>query len=109
MSWPLNYRLPANAIMWTLFWAGRTVTPDFHIQGQNVQDYLQGRYFDAVEQVASRVRMLPHVIGFDVLNEPGLGWLGQPLSTWAGPPIPVRRSPLAALAVARGEADGRCR
>ncbi|WP_039048916.1 glycoside hydrolase family 5 protein [Comamonas thiooxydans] len=104
MSWPLNYRLPANAIMWTLFWAGRTVTPEFHIQGQNVQDYLQGRYFDAVEQLASRVRTLPHVIGFDVLNEPGLGWLGQPLSTWAGPPIPgPALSPLAALAVARGK------
>lgn len=103
MSWPLNYRLPANAIMWTLFWAGRAVTPDFHIQGQNVQDYLQGHLLDAVEQVARRVRAMPHVIGFDVLNEPGLGWLGQALSAGDGSPMPgPALSPLAALAIARG-------
>ncbi|MCY1215897.1 hypothetical protein D9M68_121110 [compost metagenome] len=103
MSWPLNYRLPANAIMWTLFWAGRALTPDFRIQGQNVQDYLQGRFFDAVDQVARRVCALPHVIGVDILNEPGLGWLGQPLSAPAGPRLPGPVvTPLAALSIARG-------
>ncbi|MGZ5934847.1 MAG: cellulase family glycosylhydrolase, partial [Rhizomicrobium sp.] len=33
MSWSSNYRLPANAIMWTLFFAGRDMTPDFKIDG----------------------------------------------------------------------------
>ena len=33
MSWARNYRMPANAIMWTLFWAGKHVTPDFLIDG----------------------------------------------------------------------------
>ncbi|WP_416051550.1 cellulase family glycosylhydrolase [Cupriavidus basilensis] len=103
MSWPLNYSLPANAIMWTLFWAGRSLTPDFCIQGQNVQDYLQGRFFDAVEQMAQCLRALPHVIGFDILNEPGLGWLGQSLSTLDGPHLPGPAvAPLAALSLARG-------
>ncbi|KDP85525.1 hypothetical protein CF70_013290 [Cupriavidus sp. SK-3] len=103
MSWPLNYRLPANAIMWTLFWAGRTLTPEFCIQGQNVQDYLQGHFFDAVEQMALRLRALPHVIGFDILNEPGLGWLGQSLATHDGPHLPGPAvTPLAALSLARG-------
>ena len=27
MSWVRNYRMPANAVMWTLFWAGEQVTP----------------------------------------------------------------------------------
>ncbi|MGT2493340.1 hypothetical protein ACU4GD_29790 [Cupriavidus basilensis] len=57
MSWPLNLPLARKrAIMWTLFWAGRTLTPEFCIQGQNVQDYLQGHFFDAVEQMALRLR-----------------------------------------------------
>ncbi len=44
MSWASNYRLPANGIMWTLFFAGGEATPDFTIEGRNVQDYLQEHY-----------------------------------------------------------------
>jgi len=103
MSWPLSYRLAANGIMWTLFWAGRRLTPDFRIAGRNVQDYLLEHFLGAAEQIALRVRDLPHVIGFDMLNEPGLGWLGQALSTDRGLPLPGPVvTPLAALATARG-------
>jgi len=111
MSWGSNYRLPANGIMWTLFWAGRTITPAFNIDGQNIQDLLQGAYLGAMDQVARRVADLPNVLGFDTLNEPGTGWIGERLSyrhlgpspenpVWArvGPAL----SPLDALAVARG-------
>ncbi|MBI1239011.1 MAG: cellulase family glycosylhydrolase [Alphaproteobacteria bacterium] len=80
MTWSDNYRLPANAIMWTLFFGGATFTPDFMIDGRNVQDYLQGHYVGALTAVAERVKHLPHVIGFDSLNEPGTGWIGQQLS-----------------------------
>ena len=80
MSWATNYRMPANGILWTLFWAGRTVTPAFRIDGLNVQDYLQQHLLNAMSAVAARVAAMPHVIGFDSLNEPGTGWLGQPLS-----------------------------
>ncbi len=79
MSWSSNYRLPANAIMWTLFFAGRDITPQFAIEGRNVQDYLQDHYIGAMRQVALRVKDMPHVIGFDTLNEPGEGWIGEPL------------------------------
>jgi len=80
MSWGSNYRLPANGIMWTLFWAGLAVTPDFRIDGVNVQDYLQGHYLGAMDQVARRLSDMPHILGFDTLNEPSLGWVGQPIA-----------------------------
>lgn len=111
MSWGSNYRLPANGIMWTLFWAGRTVTPDFRIDGINVQDYLQGHYLGAVDQVARRLAAMPHVLGFDSLNEPSLGWAGQPIAyrhlapSDANPERPrigPALAPLDAIAMARG-------
>ena len=111
MSWGSNYRLPANAIMWTLFWGGRTFTPDFQVEGRNVQDFLQGHYLGAIDAVAGRLKAMPNVLGFDTLNEPGLGWLGQALShrhlaPTADDPTPPRAgaalSPLDSLAIARG-------
>jgi Cellulase (glycosyl hydrolase family 5)/Glycoside hydrolase family 5 C-terminal domain len=111
MSWVRNYRMPANAIMWTLFWAGEHLTPQCRINGVNVQEYLQSHLLGAMTQVAQRVKGMPHVLGFDSMNEPGVGWLGQSLSPkWidgarqlgnSALPGPVW-SPLEALAVARG-------
>lgn len=111
MSWASNYRRPANGILWTLFWGGRNFTPDFHVQGINVQDFLQSHLLGAMDAVAQRVKSLANVIGFDSLNEPGTGWLGQALSAAPSPvgqkvPMPALPglvwSPLQALAVARG-------
>lgn len=104
MIWHRNYRLPANGIMWTLFWAGNRVVPDFRIAGMPAQDWLQEHFFNAAMALARELRDMPHVIGFDMLNEPGLGWLGQPLSQprrdqrLPGPAL----TPLDALAIARG-------
>jgi hypothetical protein len=80
MVWSSNYRLPANGVMWSLFWGGRTFTPEFEIDGVNIQDHLQGCYLGAMDAVAERVAGLANVIGFDSLNEPGIGWVGLPLS-----------------------------
>jgi hypothetical protein len=111
MSWSSNYQLPANGIMWTLFWGGRLFTPQFKIDGQNVQDFLQGHYLGAMGEVARRLKDLPNVLGFDTLNEPGLGWLGEPMTyhhtaATATRPEPPRAgaapSPLDCLAIASG-------
>lgn len=111
MGWARNYRMPANAIMWTLFWGSRQITPAFLIDGLSASDFLQTHFLGAMAQVAKRVAHMPHVIGFDSLNEPGLGWLGQGLSPAMvngqrqniGPPMPgVMWSALDALAVAAG-------
>ena len=80
MSWGRNYQMPANGICWTAFFAGRAFTPQWRIDGRNVQDLLQGAYLGAMRAVAEAVKDQPHVIGFDTLNEPGRGWIGQPLS-----------------------------
>jgi hypothetical protein len=112
MSWGQNYRMPANAIMWTLFWASKQFTPRFLIEGVPVSDYLQNHLLGAMAQVAQRVAHMSHVIGFDSLNEPGLGWLGQTLSPVlqadgkrqpSGLPVPgLTWSALDALAAAAG-------
>ncbi|MDY6943761.1 MAG: cellulase family glycosylhydrolase [Pseudomonadota bacterium] len=80
MSWASNYGLAANGILWTLFFGGRDFAPQFTIDGKNVQDYLQGHFFGAQAAVAERVAHMPHVMGFDVLNEPSAGWIGRPMS-----------------------------
>lgn len=104
MCWSSNYGLAANGIMWTLFFGGRHVVPDFVVGGRNVQDVLQGAYLDCVREIARRVSHLPHVIGFDTLNEPSVGWLDRGLEEYAqrfrrpGPAI----SPLCGLAAASG-------
>ncbi|WP_411341253.1 cellulase family glycosylhydrolase [Sphingopyxis sp. J-6] len=111
MSWGSNYRLPANGIMWTLFWAGQRITPDCLIDGVNVQDYLQRHYLGAMNEIARRLADMPHVIGFDTLNEPSLGWAGQPIAyrhlapSDANPERPrigPALAPLDAIAMARG-------
>lgn len=84
MSWPLNYRMPVNGILWTAFFAGATFTPDWKIDGVNVQAWLQDHYCGAMRALAQRVRELPNVIGFDSLNEPGLGWIGRKMTQRAG-------------------------
>ena len=113
MSWSQNYRLPANGIMWTLFFAGRDFAPSLMIDGQNVQDYLQAHYRGCLVEIAKRIKDLPNVIGFDTLNEPGTGFIGQSLSyqhvapsdenTRIAVPGPAW-SALDGLAVARGVA-----
>jgi hypothetical protein len=111
MTWAKNYRMPANAIMWTLFFCGDVFVPDFKIEGRTAQDYLQSHYIGAMREVAKRVKGMPHVLGFDTLNEPGTGWTGQALSyrhteRSADHPDPVRPGPawsaLDGLLVARG-------
>ncbi len=102
MSWGGNYRMPANAIMWTLFFAGPQLAPLARIEGRNIGDFLQNHYLGAMRAVADRVADLPHVIGFDTLNEPGSGWIGQQLEARRGLLRGPAWSPLDALAVASG-------
>ncbi len=50
--------------------AGREVYPHYTIEGKNVQDYLQDSYANAWRQIAKRVKDLPNVLGYDLMNEP---------------------------------------
>ncbi|MHA1488356.1 MAG: cellulase family glycosylhydrolase [Promethearchaeota archaeon] len=77
MHWPSNSIKFANGTMWTLFFGGKDFAPSCKINGKNIQDYLQGHYFGAIKEIATRVKEYPNVIGFDSLNEPNQGWIEQ--------------------------------
>lgn len=98
MSWARNYRMPANGIVWTAFFAGALLTPDWLVEGENVQHYLQRHYLGAMAALAERLADNMAVIGFDTLNEPNPGWVGQAMSApqlaaSREAPTPVRAGP----------------
>ncbi len=104
MSWGWNYRMPGNAIPWTLFFGGNAFAPGHRIEGEPAQDWLQARYLGAMRAVAERMKDQDHVLGFDTLNEPSLGWIGRKLSERVGPPQRGPAwSPLDGIKVAGGE------
>lgn len=76
MIWPSNATKLAAATMFTLFFAGNDLAPETLVAGEPVQEYLQRHYIDAVKQVAARLRDLPHVVGYDTMNEPLPGYVG---------------------------------
>jgi len=80
MAWPRNFNLAPNKIMWTLFFAGNDFAPDFLIDGVKAQDYLQGHFIKCQVEVAKRLKKMPHVLGFDIINEPNMGFVGAPMS-----------------------------
>ncbi|MFT4980051.1 MAG: hypothetical protein ACI8S6_005963, partial [Myxococcota bacterium] len=109
MSWTWNYQMPANGILWTLFFAGDRLAPGHRIDGEGAGSFLRRHFFAAQQALAERLASQPWVIGFDVLNEPSRGWIGRSLTErpdrWHGaePPRPGPAfSPLDALSCAAG-------
>jgi hypothetical protein len=78
MIWPTNYNKLGAGTMFTLFFGGNDFAPETKIDGVPVQEYLQSHYINAVKQVVLRLKDLPNVIGYDSLNEPGIGFIGAP-------------------------------
>ncbi|KAF7377751.1 Glycoside hydrolase family 5 protein [Mycena sanguinolenta] len=82
MIWSTNYGRLLSQIMFTLFFAGRDFAPRCIIDGQNIQDYLQSHYIEAMGQMADRIAAAGDlldscVIGWDSLNEPFEGLCGR--------------------------------
>lgn len=77
MIWPTNYNKLAAATMFSLFFGGDRYAPATKIDGTPAQQYLQKHYIDAMVQIARRVKNMPHVLGFDSLNEPSPGYIGR--------------------------------
>ncbi len=77
MAWIQNYGRFATCTMFTLFFGGADFAPSCKVDGHNIQDYLQNHYFNAIKQVARRVKDNPYVIGFEILNEPSPGWIDR--------------------------------
>jgi hypothetical protein len=76
MIWPTNANKLASATMFTLFFAGNDFAPHTLVDGEPVQEYLQTHYFNAIRQVALRLKDQPNVVGYDTLNEPSSGYIG---------------------------------
>jgi hypothetical protein len=76
MIWPSNENKLVAGTMFTLFFGGNDFAPATRIDGEPVQEYLQRHYIAAVCHLAERLKDLPHVLGYDTLNEPGKGFLG---------------------------------
>jgi hypothetical protein len=87
------YRLGAGSLC-TLFFAGDDFAPRTFVDGQPVQDFLQGHYCGAIQQIARRLRGLPNVVGYDTMNEPFSGYIGLPdLNSVAGSLMRVGETP----------------
>ncbi|GMN06645.1 cellulase family glycosylhydrolase [Croceitalea sp. MTPC5] len=83
MIWPTNYGKLATATMFTLFFGGNDFAPNVTIDSIPVQEYLQSHFINAMKQVALQVKDLPNVVGFETMNEPSMGYIGQHLEDWS--------------------------
>ncbi|KAI5304994.1 hypothetical protein KEM56_005545 [Ascosphaera pollenicola] len=82
MIWSSNYTRLACQVIWTLFWAGKDFAPKAIIDGVNVQDYLQDHFINACRHLALRIHEAGDleddcVIGWETINEPNRGLIGQ--------------------------------
>jgi hypothetical protein len=77
MIWPTNYNKLAAGTMFTLFFAGNDFAPKLNVGGMPIQEYLQSHYINATKQVVLRLKDLPNVIGYEFLNEPSNGFIGE--------------------------------
>lgn len=76
MVWPTNYSKFAASTMFTLFYGGNDFAPEVWVDGVPVQEYLQGHFIAAVQQLAMRLKELDNIVGYDSLNEPSPGLIG---------------------------------
>lgn len=77
MIWPTNNSKFAAATLFTLFFAGNDLASKTRVEGVPSQDYLQYHYIQAMVKVAAKLSDLPNVIGFNTLNEPSNGYIGN--------------------------------
>ena len=76
MAWNANNMRCGAGTMWTLFFAGNDFAPRTLVEGEPVQEYLQRHYCAMLGRVAQAVKDEPNVLGFDILNEPSVGFVG---------------------------------
>jgi len=76
MIWSTNATKLAAATMFTLFFGGSDFAPQTIIDGDSAQEFLQRHYINSLKKLASYLKDLPNVVGFDTMNEPVEGYIG---------------------------------
>lgn len=82
MVWSTNYFRLAPMVMFTMFFSGKKFTPHAIINGQNIQDYLQDHFINAVAFLFERIKAdAPDLLngclmGIECMNEPNSGLYG---------------------------------
>ncbi|MBS0585678.1 MAG: cellulase family glycosylhydrolase [Verrucomicrobia bacterium] len=76
LSWMTNAYKLAAATLFTLFFAGKTVSPNRMFLEDNIQTVLQHHYVNSLLEIVKRLKDHKSVIGFDVMNEPHSGYIG---------------------------------
>ncbi|MCL2128372.1 MAG: cytoplasm protein, partial [Treponema sp.] len=107
MMWPSNCNRYAAATMFSLFFGGKTYAPALNLEGENVQDWLQGRYIAAFRHCYRRLKNCAAVAGWGIINEPHNGFIGYAnLELAEKPMVPVgpRPSPWDTIRAASGYA-----
>ncbi|MDR1576370.1 MAG: cellulase family glycosylhydrolase [Treponema sp.] len=107
MMWPSNYNRYAAATMFSLFFGGRSYAPELSVEGENVQDWLQGRYIAAFRHCYRRLKNCAAIAGWGIMNEPHYGFIGcRDLGRAENPMVPIgpRPSPWDVIRAASGYA-----
>lgn len=85
MLWTSNYKRLASLVMFTLFYGGKNYFPDLMMNGENIQDYLQGKYLGSVDFMWKNIcdncgDLIDNgtILGFESMNEPNGGLIGHP-------------------------------
>ncbi|KAI7863141.1 glycoside hydrolase superfamily [Spinellus fusiger] len=76
MVWPTNYTKLASCTMFTLFFAGDTFAPERLYKGKSIQQLLTSSFINAYQHLATRLKDMEAVVGFEVMNEPHHGYIG---------------------------------
>jgi hypothetical protein len=79
LNWFNAYRRIACQTMFTLFFGGKTFAPKLEVNGENIQDFLQNHYINALDKLLSRISSNPWIIGYNTMNEPNSGLIGSVL------------------------------
>ncbi len=103
LTWPTNSTKLAAATMFTLFFGGNDFAPRTRVDGEPVQEYLQGHYVRAFQEVARALAGLDNVVGYGVMNEPSPGFIGvQDVRGRPGAALLLQESPTVLQSMALG-------
>ena len=103
LLWTTNGAKLAAATMFSLFFAGERLAPRTTIDGESAQQVLQRHYFGALARLARHLVGLPNVLGFETMNEPLVGYIGQADLTRPAPMVELGLTPSPLQSMALGE------